>query len=146
MNYWIIFRFSKYKNRSHKKVIPILIPGIQPIYELLFLHIDLHDHCYQYKTQVEQSSPMNDERAFHLQFDDFLNELFSSFQAWNNIRDLNCWNRILFFNPYPWIFGTITERVFWKKIQNHRWWRHSWDLENKIYMCRYNVSWAFLWW
>ena len=28
-------------------------------------------------------------------------------------------------NPYPWIFGTITEHVFWKKIQNHRWWRHS---------------------
>ena len=43
-------------------------------------------------------------------------------------------------NPYPWIFGTITERVFWKKIQNHRWWRHSWDLENKNYMCRYSVS------
>ena len=28
-------------------------------------------------------------------------------------------------NPYPWIFGTITERIFWKKIQNGRWWRHS---------------------
>ena len=31
------------------------------------------------------------------------------------------------FNPYPWIFETITKRVFWKKIQNYRWWRHSWD-------------------
>ena len=30
MNNWIIFRFLKYKNRSHKKVISILIPGIQP--------------------------------------------------------------------------------------------------------------------
>ena len=48
-------------------------------------------------------------------------------------------------NPYPWIFGTITERVFWKKIQNHRWWRHIWDLGNKNYICRYSVSWAFLW-
>ena len=25
------------------------------------------------------------------------------------------------FNPYPMFFGTITERVFWKKIQIHRW-------------------------
>ena len=30
-------------------------------------------------------------------------------------------------HPYPWFFGTITERVFCKKIQNHCWWRHSWD-------------------
>ena len=25
------------------------------------------------------------------------------------------------FNPYPGFFGTITERVFWKKIQIHHW-------------------------
>ena len=48
-------------------------------------------------------------------------------------------------NPYPWIFGTITERVFWKKIQNTRWWHHSWDLENKNNICRWSVSWANLW-
>ena len=34
------------------------------------------------------------------------------------------------------VFGTITERVSWKKIQNHRWWRHSWDLENENCMSR----------
>ena len=28
-------------------------------------------------------------------------------------------------NPYPWIFGTLTERHSWKKIQNHHWWHHS---------------------
>ena len=39
-------------------------------------------------------------------------------------------------NPYPRFFGTITERVFWKKIQNHRWWHHSWDLGNENYMSR----------
>ena len=33
-------------------------------------------------------------------------------------------------------FGTITERDFWKKIQNHRWWRHSWGLENENNMRR----------
>ena len=44
------------------------------------------------------------------------------------------------FNPYPWIFGTVTERVFWKKIQIHHWWRHSWDFDNENYMCRYSVS------
>ena len=27
----------------------------------------------------------------------------------------------LIFNPYPRFFGTITERVFWKKIQIHHW-------------------------
>ena len=32
-----------------------------------------------------------------------------------------------------------------KRIQNHRWWRHSWDFENENYMCRYSVSWAILW-
>ena len=41
------------------------------------------------------------------------------------------------FNPYPWIFGTNTERVFWKKNHNHRRWRHSWDLEDQNYMYRY---------
>ena len=48
----------------------------------------------------------------------------------------NNWKTPDVFNPYPWIFGTITECVFWKKIQNHRWWRHSWDLENKNYTYR----------
>ena len=24
------------------------------------------------------------------------------------------------FNSYQWIFGTVNERQFWKKIQNHR--------------------------
>ena len=49
------------------------------------------------------------------------------------------------FNPYPVFFGTITESDLWKKIQNHLWWRHSWDLGNENYMCRYSVSWAILW-
>ena len=30
---------------------------------------------------------------------------------------INCAN--LSFNPYPWIFGTTTERAFWKKIQKY---------------------------
>ena len=56
-----------------------------------------------------------------------------------NSRTLLKWIKINFacmFNPYPGFFGTINERVLWKKIQIHHWWRHSWDLENKNYMYR----------
>ena len=34
---------------------------------------------------------------------------------------IECVHLILIFNPYPRFFGTITERHFWKKIQNHHW-------------------------
>ena len=46
------------------------------------------------------------------------------------------WNVLI---TYLWIFEIISERIIWK-IQNHRWWRHNWDLENENYMCRLNVS------
>ena len=35
----------------------------------------------------------------------------------------------VFLGPSPSVFSG-------KKIQDHRWWRHSWDLENENYMCR----------
>ena len=40
------------------------------------------------------------------------------------------------FNPYPLIFGTVTERCFWKKPKNI-FWRHSW--KNGI-ICAERVS------
>ena len=50
---------------------------------------------------------------------------FSSKVA-NIIFDMDCLltkknNEIAHLNPYPRFFGTITERVFWKKIQIHHW-------------------------
>ena len=47
---------------------------------------------------------------------------------------------IFTFNPYPWIFETITESAFWNiKNQKRSFWRYSLDRENKI-ICTDGVS------